>query len=296
MKNRNIPFGYRFEGGKVVIDPAEQNTLQRICAEYLGGRSLLQIANGLADEKIEFAPGIVTWDKARIMRIIDDDRYLGNAVYPQIIDRVTAEQLRKRKASRSTQAGTDRKSGIYLLKVPVICTVCGSAMHRRQDTRCKCQQKWICDQCHTQIRFADSQLMHDLTELLNRIITSPDQLQKPGIDESEPTIEQRRIDNEIARTLEGCSFDKDALREKLLRRVSLVYLSVGNEAYTAYKLKGILEQCEVLDRFDAGLTNRVVSQIRLSESGPVSIILINGQEIRKEQADHASSDNPNGAA
>lgn len=56
MKNRNIPFGYRFENGKSVINPDEQNTLQRICSEYLDGRSLLQIANGLESDKVEFAP------------------------------------------------------------------------------------------------------------------------------------------------------------------------------------------------------------------------------------------------
>ena len=152
MKNRNIPFGYRFEGGKIVVNPDEQNTLQRICSEYLDGRSLLQIANGLESDKVEFAPGIITWNKARIMRIVDDDRYLGNATYPQVIDEATLERLRSRKASRNTQTSTDRQSGIYLLKVPIICPSCGNSMHRLQDTRCKCTQKWVCNQCHIQIK------------------------------------------------------------------------------------------------------------------------------------------------
>ena len=85
MKNRNIPFGYKFEDGKIVINPDEQNTLQRICSEYLDGRSLLQIANGLESDKVEFAPGVITWNKARIMRIVDDDRYLGNITYPKVM-------------------------------------------------------------------------------------------------------------------------------------------------------------------------------------------------------------------
>lgn len=134
MKNRNIPFGYRYEDGKIVVNPDEQNTLQRICSEYLDGRSLLQIANGLESDKVEFAPGIITWNKARIMRIVDDDRYLGNVTYPQVIDEATVERMRSRKASRNTQTSTDRQSGIYLLKVPVVCPACGKPMHRLQDT------------------------------------------------------------------------------------------------------------------------------------------------------------------
>lgn len=44
MKNRNIPFGYCYENGKIIICPKEQQILFRIRDEYLDGNSLLQIA------------------------------------------------------------------------------------------------------------------------------------------------------------------------------------------------------------------------------------------------------------
>lgn len=61
------------------------------------------------------------------------------------------------------------------------------------------------------------------------------------------------------------------------------------KAYVEHKLKNTLEQHDILDCFDSELTNKIVKRIRLAESGSVSIILINDQEIRKEQTDHASS-------
>ena len=289
MKNRNIPFGYRYEDGKIVVNPDEQNTLQRICSEYLDGRSLLQIANGLESDKVEFAPGIITWNKARIMRIVDDDRYLGNVTYPQVIDEATVERMRSRKASRNTQTSTDRQSGIYLLKVPVVCPACGKPMHRLQDTRCKCTQKWVCNQCHIQIKKEDTELMGDIVDLLNGLIRNPEIIRPSQPIQAEPSIEQRRLDNEIARTLEGHEFDKATLREKLYQRVAIGYQQIGNEAYVEYKLKNTLEQHDILDGFDSELTNKIVKLIRLAESGSVSIILINDQEIRKEQSDHANS-------
>lgn len=112
--------------------------------------------------------------------------------------------------------------------------------------------------------------------------------------QAEPSIEQRRLDNEIARTLEGYDFDKDALREKLYQRASLGYLQIGDEAYVEHKLKNTLEQHDTLDSFDSELTNKTVKLIKLAENGSVSIILINDQEIRKEQTDHANS-NPSDA-
>lgn len=190
MKNRNIPFGYRFENGKIVINPDEQNTLQRICSEYLDGRSLLQIANSLESDKVEFAPGIITWNKARIMRIVDDDRYRGNATYPQVIDEATVKRLRSRKTSRNTQTSTDRQSGIYLLKVPVICPACGKPMHRLQDTRYKCTQKWVCNQCHIQIKKEDTKLMEDIVDLLNGLIRNPEIIRSVQPSQAEPSIEQ----------------------------------------------------------------------------------------------------------
>lgn len=289
MKNRNIPFGYRFEDGKIIISSDEHTKLQRICSEYLDGRSLLQIANGLQTDKVEFAPGITTWNKARIMRIVDDDRYLGNEIYPQLIDEATLERMRSRKTSRNTQSGTDRQSGIYLLKAPIICPSCGEPMRRLQDTRCKCTQKWVCSQCNIQIKIEDAVLMDEITELLNALICNPDMIRSHQYCQKEPPIEQRRLDNEIARTLEGYDFDKDALREKLFQRAALSYQQIGNETYIEYQLRCILEQAECLESFDAELTNKIIKQIRLSEDGSVRIILINDQEIRKEQTDHASN-------
>ena len=289
MKNRNIPFGYRFEDGKIVVNPDEQNTLQRICSEYLDGRSLLQIANGLESDKVEFAPGVITWNKARIMRIVDDDRYLGNATYPQVIDETTVKNLRSQKASRNTQTSTDRQSGIYLLKVPVVCPACGKPMRRLQDTRCKCTQKWVCNQCHIQIKKEDTELMEDIVDLLNGLIRNPAIIRSALPGQAEPSVEQRRLDNEIARTLEGYDFDKDALREKLYQRAAIGYQQIGNEAYVEYKLKNALAQHDILDSFDSELANKTVKLIRLTESGSVSIILSNNQVIRKEQTDNASN-------
>ena len=238
---------------------------------------------------MEFAPGVTTWNKARIMRIVDDDRYLGNATYPQIIDEATVESLRSRKTSRNTQTSTDRQSGIYLLKVPVVCPACGKPMHRLQDTRCKCTQKWVCNQCHIQIKKEDDNLMKDITTLLNGLIWNPEIIRSAQPSQEEAPIEQRRLDNEIARTLEGYAFNKDALREKLYQRAAIAYRQIENAAYVEYKLKSTLEQHDILDGFNSELTNRIVKLIRLTQSGSVSIILINDQEIRKEQTDHASN-------
>jgi len=121
---------------------------------------------------------------------VDDDRYLGNATYPQVIDETTVKRLRSRKTSRNTQTSTDRQSGIYLLKVPVICPACGKPMHSLQDTRYKCTQKWVCNQCHIQIKKEDTKLMEDIVDLLNGLIRNPEIIRSVQPSQTEPSIEQ----------------------------------------------------------------------------------------------------------
>ena len=293
MKNRNIPFGYKFEGGKIVVNASEHTTIQRICSEYLNGLSLLQIAYGLQTNKVEYIPGKTSWNKARIMRIIDDKRYLGDSVYPKLIDEITFEKMQARKDSQNTQAGTNRQSGIYLLNIPIICSSCGGHMRRFQDKRCNCSQKWVCSNCKTVIKKEDDQLLDEVTDLLNHLIRDPKIIHTPQFKQIEPSVEQRRLDNEISRSLEGYDFDKDILREKLFQRAAQRYQQIGNESYTENKLRHILEQATILRDFDSEPANKIVKQIILSSNDPIRIVLINNQKIRKEKTDRANREQPN---
>ncbi len=131
--------------------------------------------------------------------------------------------------------------------------------------------------------------MEDIVDLLNGLIRNPAIIRSALPGQAEPSAEQRRLDNEIARTLEGYDIDKDALRKKLYQRAAIGYQQIGTEAYVEYKLKNALEQHDILDGFDSELTNKTVKLIRLTESGSVSIRLSNDQVIRKEQTDNSSN-------
>ena len=62
MKNRNIPFGYRFDGGIAVIDQTEKKTLERIITEYLDGKSLLKIAEAALRSQGFAEHPVICWD------------------------------------------------------------------------------------------------------------------------------------------------------------------------------------------------------------------------------------------
>ena len=77
MKKRNILFGYQYRDGVITPHTQEVATLKRIFSEYQNGMSLLDIASRLNAEEVEYQPGVIGWNKSRIMRLIEDERYAG---------------------------------------------------------------------------------------------------------------------------------------------------------------------------------------------------------------------------
>ena len=106
MKNRTIPYGYAFESGKTVIRAEESGIVNEIFRSYLAGQPLSAIASGLNSRRIEYMPGTVGWDKARLKRILDDRRYIGEKGFPQIIGSNDFEKAQRVKSERARSVNT----------------------------------------------------------------------------------------------------------------------------------------------------------------------------------------------
>ena len=292
MKNRNLPYGYTFTKGCIAVHPQEWVIVKEIYDSYLSGKSLLNIATELNARSIEFMPGVIGWNKARLKRILEDERYLGNDVYPAIITQETYTAVQEIKETRNTQKDVDRKADIFQITVPVRCPVCGSEMHRRYDRRIKCSQRWTCqkDDCRKLIGISDEELLGAITELMNIVIAAPESIAIPKPVSHEPSTELRKLNHEIGRTLDGFSIQKETLRKQLLQSVSLKYGDIDNEVYTAKRLKADFANASPLSDFSTELFNRTVSELRLCENGSVILTLTNGQRIGKEQSDGSDRD------
>ena len=290
MKNRNIPFGYCYESGCIVLATPDSAVVKGICEDYIGGSSMLEIAMSLNERKVEYLPGVTGWNKARIKRIIEDERYLGTEGYPAIITQDTYRVIQQIKTSRNTQQGTNRKNDIYQLAVPVCCSDCGAEMKRRTDARRTVQQRWTCTnpECRTLIEKSDKDMLSELTALLNQLIAEPGQICTAKAS-PEPSIELRRTENEIGRMLDTVGFDKDALRERIMSCVSLRYDEIDSKPYMAKRLRAALERSGLLSDFSAVLFGRTVKSIQFEADGSVSMTLLNDQRIGKEQPHDADT-------
>ena len=96
--------------------------------------------------------------------------------------------------------------------------------------------------------------------------------------------EIKRLNAEISKALNTVSFDKEAIKQKMLTCVSEKYTSLGTEEITAQSLKDIFKTVPPLTAYDSDLTDQAVSEIQLKGNGTISLVLINGQRIGKEKS------------
>ena len=287
--NRIIPYGYKIESGINLPEPAESEIVRRIYNDYINGNSLLKIAQTLTSESVEFIPGRSDWNKNRVKRILEDERYLGNITYPSLIDADTHRQARAIKSINNNQP--EKRELPFRLTCPVECE-CGGILLRRHDPRCKISEYWKCKnpECKRMIPIADSGLLEKITDLLNMLISAPDIITISDNNQELP-LEIKRMQNEINHRLDGYDFDKDRLRADIFTLAAEKLRQTDTDNITSYILRARFEKQTPLSCFDNNLFIKSVSAIILADGGEVALRLKNNQTVRREKTDASDNDN-----
>lgn len=174
-KEGNVSFAYKsFLGyrqgadGNPEIDPAQAVTVRRIYTEFLSGKSLQQIADGLTADSVPTPMGKAVWQPGVIQSILSNVKYKGDALlgktyvedciskkvrtnggerpqyyvennHPAIIDADTFAQVQEELARRASkrkvkQIGTTTEQGKYCGKYALtellVCGECGTPYRR----------------------------------------------------------------------------------------------------------------------------------------------------------------------
>lgn len=299
-KNRVIPFGYCMRNGEITAEPKEVYAVSTIFSEYLKGGSLLQIAKLMETEKIRYTADSEKWNKNMVKRIIENEKYLGNDKYPQIIDEnifKQANEKRVRKAAALNLICDDLKE----IRRITYCAECGGKLFRK--TNGKGREYWNCSNqgCFKfEYRLTDQMINGAVLTALNSAIANPSLIEcESEISAYSPTSDILRQQNEISRMTDSPQVDFEKVKAEIFRLAEMKYerCTYSDKPQKTAKLVTLLKNHNQLNTLDIGLFKSCINKILISRFCTIEVEFINGikikNTIRRENDEHSAECNDN---
>lgn len=283
MRNRSIPFGYCYQNGTLAVHPQESQTVRAVFAAYLGGEPLSKIAAHLTAKLVEYLPGCCQWNKARVKRILDNAKYIGNGGYPPIVKERDFQMAHQKKEN----ANTNRQrvdEDIKLFKGLAHCHHCGGIMVRRMDSRMGHPVTWKCPQCGHFLPLPDEDFKQRVFLLQKKLADKPLLAEKEEDEIPVTSMEARRLTNEIYRKLDSGDFSEDELVTLALQCGLKNYEAITSARHITDRLTATLLHAGPLSAFNRELFQRTVSEIHLTRKGEILLKLQNGVIIGEGDA------------
>lgn len=245
--NRTQPFGYRMEQGKVVIDPDESRWVVYIFEQYIQGASFKNLSDTLCGTGIHYDVD-KPWNKNMVARILQDRRYTGEGIYPQIIDDLTF--------NRVDQKRSKKVAGIQVTKTQKIL---------RKKSGCQ----------------ATPQMEYEVLYLLNTLAGKPELIEIPDTPPKDSRV--KVLQAELEDLLGMLPVDEKQARQKLMETTVAMYEAIDPREYETHRLKRIFGQEQRRRELDCDLLEQCIAAVTMNSMGKVKVRLKNDQILERRE-------------
>lgn len=276
-KNRRIPFGYMMQNGIITTNPAEVLAVLTIFSEYMAGNSLVSIAINM---KVPYNEDNI-WNKNMVKRVLENEKYLGTDVYPQLISEDVFRKVNERKSAKATSLCIIPDE-LQEVRNFTVCKVCGKRLFRTK------AELWDCrnHECRPFLfKMTDKMLTGAILNILNTVITNPVLIEAEAtVSEYIPTLEIRCKQSEIDRAIDNGTKTAEEIRNDILRLAELKYkhCTYSDVNQKTELLKSLIDNRNQLNTLDIGLLRSCVKRITVSHSYVIEAEFINGVIIKNE--------------
>ena len=275
LKNRYIPYGYTMENGDIVIQQNEAKTIRYIFETYIAGATLKDIADRLTAEQVVYSEKKTEWNKARVMRILDNVKYLGDDTFPQIIDEELFAEAARQKTARQRTTPADTEQEIHVLKGYIVCGKCGCVMKRRVEKKCKYKERWYCSNpdCDNNVHIRDTVILKKVQTLTMRMVEDDYTLEERKMPTTD-TSDTLRIKSELEDELDRPNVNAQRALELCIELVQMQYEGIQS-------IPGI--RANVIDGNEnlSQLLERTVDKIILYEDGAAELVTKSNIKIKE---------------
>lgn len=303
---RHMPLGYRIVDGRAEIIPEAAKVVKEVFQKYLNGISTCRIAKILTEQGILNASHKPSWNHCSVGKILENTKYMGDGLYPPMIDKEIFEQVQRRRREKAESLGRMAQLNSFENASPLgsrlYCGVCGEPYRRyvEHSGRSGETMKWKCKhyiwrnrvRCRN-IFLTDGQIKDAFIRMINRVLADPALLERRSAMKlpafSPASAKLTRLMEQAFQTGE---YTAGEIKRLALERAAQQYLvsTVDDWQYQTDKLKTALNEKEAQTDFNETLFIETIKKIMIYEDGRLQFILQNGlsQEINihvKKEAD-----------
>lgn len=287
-KNRKIPFGYIMQNGIITTTPAEVLAVLTIFSEYMAGMSLNAIAKNMG---VPYSDK-VGWNKNMVKRVLENEKYLGNDTYPQLISKDVFKAVNERKSAKATSLCIVPEE-LQEVRELVVCKECGKRLFRTK------AELWDCrnHECRPFLfKMTDEMLTGAISNILNTVISNPVLIEAEAtvskyVKSSEILCKQSDID----RAIDNGTKTAEEIKNDILRLAELKYkhCTYNDVKQKTDLLKSLISGRVQMNTIDIDLLKSCVKRIKVSHSCVIEAEFINSIIIKNET--ERSEDNGSGS-
>lgn len=271
MANRKLPFGYCLRNGQVQEEATEAEMVQLIFRRYGEGASYGTLADELNALGCPYTPGR-SWNKNMVARVLQDGRYIGGGLFPQIIP---LESFQRATAAKPDVSGTADRPEIKDIRILARCAQCHGPMRRMRKNDWRCPH---CTEAHVKIK--DENLILCVERLLRGLREHPETISPAPAPAAEGKNEAvQTAQDRLNRELERTEFDEATAKAQAITLASARFDALGSEDYETMRLRYLLGHAKPCDGLDSELLRQTAAAVLIHPSGAVSLKLKNGQTI-----------------
>lgn len=281
MSSRWILYGYKVENDKYKIEQSEAQMVKKIFALYINGQTLQEIADSFTEQKVPYSKEKFIWNKNMISRIIENEHYLGDKDYPQIIGEDIYQTALSIKNARGGKREKDTDE-IKYIKVTTYCSSCGGRI--RRIAKYTKREKWLCENnCKNSKFFDDLTLFSKILDIVNSVISEPEILH---LDFNNSNLKQNisvlRKNNEFKYMLEHNQIQFDLLKNVLIQLIEekFEFCSLDSAVYSNPLIE-YLKSLQPIRKIDVELLALIIDVIYINKDGTVTICFINGKNVSR---------------
>ncbi|MDY3596907.1 zinc ribbon domain-containing protein [Anaerotignum sp.] len=279
--NRKITvYGYQFIEGMLQADEEQSRMVQEIFRVYNSGVPVSRLKDHIEGLEIH---------RVKLSDMLSDKKYLGNEVFPKIIDQELFEAVQKRKEERRKAIGKEQpyiyNKDQFLLGDKMKCGECGSAYHCYKHGELR---RWDCSKrlvkgrvaCRNQ-RIQEEQVKELFMQVVGNLEKHPEQIRKITVYGSKRNILLQAAEHEIELLKNNSDHNIDELLNLIYKRASLQYEDTddGGAAYYTKKIEDLIQQHKEQPEektFDKDLFDAIIEAITIYKDGRVVFTLKNG--------------------